>query len=187
MALTSRTFGQRDSSVRSHRKLALFIDGANFYSAAKIVGLEVDWKKFLSHFRALGDFYRAYYYTGMLPEGENNPFKPQLDWMVYNGFTLRTKPIKRIQTSEGILVKGNMDIELAIDMLYACPFITDAMLFSGDGDFAPLVKKVQDEGVRVTVVSTVAIEGKRMCADDLRRQCDAFEELLEIGQQFSRN
>lgn len=173
-----------------YKKIALFIDGANFFVSAKVCGFDVDWKRFLSHYRGEGDLFRAYYYTGILPKvpGKTDPLKPTLDWIVYNGFTLRTKIAKIFKDplSGKETIKGNMDLEMAIDMLDVAAYVTDIYIFSGDGDFTPLVQRVQAEGVRVHVVSTI-VESNPMCADDLRRQCDFFYELATMRGVFERN
>ena len=60
------------------------------------------------------------------------------------------------------------------------------MLFSGDGDFRPLVEAIQRRGVRVTVVSTISTQPP-MVADELRRQADTFVELQELESEICRH
>jgi uncharacterized LabA/DUF88 family protein len=83
-------------------------------------------------------------------------------------------------------IKGNMDIELAIDMLEMAEHIDHAILFSGDGDFRRLVEAVQRRGVRVSVVSTIR-SSPPMVSDDLRRQADSFVELQDLAPSITRN
>ena len=73
-------------------------------------------------------------------------------------------------------VKGNMDIELAIDVMEMADRIDHIVIFSGDGDFRRLVEAVQRRGRRVSVVSTIRTQPP-MVADELRRQADNFIEL----------
>jgi uncharacterized LabA/DUF88 family protein len=97
-----------------------------------------------------------------------------------------TKPTKEFTDSAGRRkLKGNMDIELAIDVLEMADHLTHIVLFSGDGDFRRLVEAVQRKGVRVTVVSTVRSQPS-MIADELRRQADAFVDLLDLQEQIER-
>src|SRR4029079_2301725 len=97
-----------------------------------------------------------------------------------------TKPTKEFVDSMGRRrIKGNMDIELAIDMLEMAPHMDHAVLFSGDGDFRRLVEAVQRRGVRVTVASTMR-SSPPMVSDDLRRQADSFIELQELAPSISR-
>jgi len=83
-------------------------------------------------------------------------------------------------------VKGNMDIELAVDAMDLANQIDQMVLFSGDGDFRSLVEAVQRHGVRVTVISTISSQPP-MIADELRRQADVFTDLAELQSKLSRD
>ncbi|NQY60891.1 NYN domain-containing protein, partial [Cognatishimia sp.] len=94
-----------------------------------------------------------------------------------NGFTMVTKPAKEYVDSQGRRkVKGNMDIELAVNAMELAPHVDHIVLFSGDGDFRPLVECLQRQGVRVSVVSTIR-SNPPMISDELRRQADNFIDL----------
>lgn len=170
----------------SHEKTALFIDGTNLYSASRNLGFDVDYRNLLEFFRSKTHVLRAYYYSALLETEEYSPLKPLTDWLAYNGYTLVTKPAKEFTDSVGRRrVKGNMDIELAVDMLELAPKIDHAVLFSGDADFRRLVEAVQRYGVRVSVISTIRTSPP-MIADELRRQADQFLDLADIGPEFTR-
>ncbi len=161
-------------------RIALFIDGANLYSAARALNADLDFRKLLDLYRANGVLVRAHYYTAVVEGEEFSPLKPLVDWLDYNGFSVVTKPAKRFTDAEGrSRTKGNMDIEIAVDMLELAPRLDHAVLFSGDGDFRRLVAAVQAKGVRVTVVSTLKSQPPQI-ADELRRQADAFVELADL-------
>ena len=162
-------------------RVALFIDGANLYSAARSLNIDIDYKKLLDEFRKRGVLMRAYYYTAIVEEQDYSPIRPLVDWLDYNGFTLVTKAARRyVDSATGqSRTKGNMDIEIAVDMLEMAAHLDHAVLFSGDGDFRRLVEAVQRKGVRVTVVSTVKSQPP-MAADELRRQADAFVDLADL-------
>jgi uncharacterized LabA/DUF88 family protein len=97
-----------------------------------------------------------------------------------------TKPAKEQADPTGRRrIKGNMDIELAVDMMELAPHLDHAVLISGDGDFRRVVEAVQRQGVKVTVVSTMESQPP-MIADELRRQADGFLELADIGQEIAR-
>ena len=114
-------------------RIALFIDGANLYSASRNLGFDVDYRNLLEFFRKKAHVVRAYYYSAVLETDEYSPLKPLTDWLAYNGYTLVTKPAKEFTDSAGRRrVKGNMDIEVAVDMLELAPRIDHAVLFSGD-------------------------------------------------------
>ncbi len=162
-------------------RIALFIDGANLYSAARSLNIDIDYKKLLEEFRRRGVLTRAYYYTAIVEEQDYSPIRPLVDWLDYNGFTMVTKPARRyVDSATGqSRTKGNMDIEIAVDMLEMADHLDHAVLFSGDGDFRRVVEAVQRKGVRVTVVSTVKSQPP-MAADELRRQADTFVDLADL-------
>src|SRR5947207_4517960 len=98
-----------------------------------------------------------------------------------------TKPTKESTDAMGRRkMKGNMAIELAIDVLELAEHLDHVILFSGDGDFRRLVEAVQRKGLRVSVVSTIK-SSPPMVADELRRQADDFIELSELAPLIARN
>ncbi len=167
-------------------RLALFIDGSNLYAAAKALNFDIDYKLLRSEFMQRGKLLRAYYYTALLENEEYSPIRPLVDWLHYNGFQMVTKPAKEFTDSQGRRkVKGNMDIELAVDAMEMAEHVDHIVIFSGDGDFRPLVEAVQRKGCRVSVVSTIRSQPP-MIADDLRRQCDNFIELEDLRDAIGR-
>jgi uncharacterized LabA/DUF88 family protein len=167
-------------------KLALFIDGANLYGAAKGLQFDIDYKRLLELFARKGTLVRAFYYTAVAEDQEFSPLRPLVDWLDYNGFSVVTKPLKEFTDTQGKRrVKGNMDIELAIDVMEMSAHVDHVVIFSGDGDFRRLVEAVQRRGRRVSVVSTIRTQPP-MVADDLRRQADNFIELEELKPMIMR-
>ncbi|WLB24276.1 LabA-like NYN domain-containing protein [Bradyrhizobium japonicum] len=168
-------------------KIALFIDGANLHATAKALGLDIDYKRLLGEFQSRGELFRAFYYTAVIEDQEFSSIRPLLDWLDYNGFTVVTKATKEfVDVSGRRKVKGNMDIELAVDAMELAERIDQMFLFSGDGDFRSLVEAVQRRGVRVTVISTIASQPP-MIADELRRQADVFTDLVELQSKLGRD
>ncbi|MEL6979847.1 MAG: NYN domain-containing protein [Pseudomonadota bacterium] len=167
-------------------RLALFIDGSNLYAAAKTLGFDIDYKKLRAEFAQRGKLVRAFYYTALVEDQEYSPIRPLVDWLDYNGFSMVTKPAKEYTDQTGRRkVKGNMDLELAIDAMELAPSVDHIVLFSGDGDFRVLVEAVQRRGVRVSVVSTIRTQPP-MIADDLRRQADNFIDLEDLRSIIGR-
>jgi uncharacterized LabA/DUF88 family protein len=167
-------------------RLALFIDGSNLYAAAKSLGFDIDYKLLRQEFLRRGKLLRAFYYTALLENDDYSPIRPLVDWLHYNGFTMRTKTAKEYTDSQGRRkVKGNMDIELTVDAMELANRVDHIVIFSGDGDFRPLVESLQRQGVRVSVVSTIRSQPP-MISDELRRQCDNFIELDELRDVIGR-
>src|SRR6202161_4148407 len=150
-------------------RIAIFIDGSNLYSAARGLGFDIDYRKLLELFRSKGRLIRAFYYTALMEDQEYSPIRPLVDWLDYNGYTMVTKPTKEFTDAMGRRkIKGNMDIELAIDVMEMAQYLDHIIIFSGDGDFRRLVEAVQRKGVRVSVVSTTRSQ-PAMGADEPRR------------------
>lgn len=167
-------------------RIGLFIDGANLYAAARALGFDIDYKRLLSVFRKQGRLIRAFYYTALVDDQEYSPIRPLVDWLDYNGYTMVTKPTKEFTDASGRRkIKGNMDLELATDVLEMVERLDHVVIFSGDGDFRCVVEAAQRKGVRVSVVSTVK-SAPPMVADELRRQADHFIELQDIADQIAR-
>lgn len=161
-------------------KLALFIDGASLYSAARGLNVDMDYRKLLDEFKKRGVLIRAYYYTAIAEDEDYSPIRPLVDWLDYNGFTLVTKPARPYTDSQGRKRwRGDMKIEMAVDMLAMADHANHLVLFSGDGDLRRLVEAVQAKGVRVTVISTLK-SSPPLASDDLRRQCDDFIDLNDL-------
>src|ERR1700761_1921644 len=168
-------------------KLALFINGANLYGAAKGLQFDIDYKKLIELFSRKGILVRAFYYTAVAENEEFSPLRPLVDWLDYNGFSVVTKPLKEFTDAQGRRrVKGNMDIELAIDVMEMAGCVDHVVIFSGDGDFRRLVEAVQRKGRRVSVVSTIRTSPP-MVADELRRQADNFIELDDLKTMIMRD
>ena len=168
-------------------RIALFIDGANLYATAKSLGFDIDYKRLLREFQGKGRLIRAFYYTALIEDQEYSSIRPLIDWLDYNGYAVVTKPTKEFVDSLGRRkVKGNMDIELAVDAMEMAGHIDHMVLFSGDGDFRSLVEAVQRRGVRVSVISTITTQPP-MIADELRRQADEFIDLIHLVGKIGRD
>jgi uncharacterized LabA/DUF88 family protein len=167
-------------------RIALFIDGANLYSAAKALNFDIDYRKLLDEFKKRGILIRAYYYTALVEGDDYSPIRPLVDWLDYNGFALVTKTAKEYTDSQGRKRwRGDMDIEIACDMMEIAEHADHLVLFSGDGDFRRLIEAVQKKGARVTVVSTVR-SSPPMTSDELRRQADTFVDLADLASVIGR-
>jgi uncharacterized LabA/DUF88 family protein len=175
-----------DRLIHPDERVVLFIDGANLYSAAKSLAFDMDYRKLLDEFRKRGRFIRASYYTALVEDQEFSPIRPLVDWLDYNGYTLVTKPAKEYTDANGRRrFKGDMDVEIAVDLLQAAEFADHAFLFSGDGDFVAAIEATQRKGLRVSVVSTIK-SSPPMASDDIRRAADNFVDLADLTSLIGR-
>ena len=169
-------------------RVAAFIDGPNFHAAARQASIDIDYSKLLNHLEMESQFVRAYYYTALPSDPEEfTPVRPLIDWLDNNGYAVSTKPLREfIDPDSGRRrIKGSMSVDIAVDMMMIAPHIDHALLFSGDGDFTRLVQVMQDQGKRVTVVSTR--KGDDNISDFLRRQADRFVEVADLASMISRS
>jgi len=177
----------RGFNAYSNERVAIFIDGANLYTAAKALDFDLDYGRLLIWASMQGRLMRAFYYTTMLENEEYSPIRPLVDWLDYNGYQMVTKSLKEYTDSAGRRrFKGSVDIELAVDMMLIADHVDHIILFSGDGDFRRLIEAVQRKGVRVTVASTIQ-SNPPMVPDELRRQADQFLELDDLAEHIKRN
>ncbi len=168
-------------------KIALFIDGANLYATSRSLGFDIDYRKLLQSFGKKGYLLRAYYYTALVEDQEYSSIRPLIDWLDYNGYRVVTKPAKEFTDSSGRRkIKGNMDIELAIDALELADVVDHYVIFSGDGDFRTLVEALQRRGRKVSIISTMSSQPP-MISDDLRRQADQFVDLVTLKAEIGRD
>ena len=174
------------ATMTASSSIALFIDGANLHATAKTLGFDIDYRRLLKEFQSRGTLLRAFYYTATIEDQEYSSIRPLIDWLDYNGYTVVTKAMKEYVDANGRRkIKGSMDIELAVDAMQLADHIDQMVLFSGDGDFRPLVAAIQRRGVRVTVVSTISSQPP-MIADELRRQADVFIDVAELRARIAR-
>ena len=140
----------------------------------------------LDEFRKRGLLIRAYYYTTIMEDQEFSSIRPLVDWLDYNGFTMVTKPAREYTDREGRKrYRGDMDVEITVDVMEIAARADHIVLFSGDGDFKAVIEAVQRRGVRVTVVSTVKTQPP-MASDDLRRAADDFVDLADLEDLIGR-
>lgn len=164
-------------------RLALFIDGSNLYAAAKALGFDIDYKLLRMEFMRRGKLLRAFYYTALLENDDYSPIRPLVDWLHYNGFTMRTKPAKEYTDNPGAAEGEATWTSSFASMPWNSRRGWIMVLFSGDGDFRPLWKACNVK-VRATVVSDRS--QPPMIADELRRQADNFIELDELREVIGR-
>jgi uncharacterized LabA/DUF88 family protein len=180
-------YHRRLAEMSDRERIAVFIDGANLYATTKSLGFDIDYKRLLHEFEQHGRLIRAYYYTALIEDEEYSSIRPLIDWLDYNGYAVVTKPVKEFVDALGRRkIKGNMDIELAVDAMEIAGHIDHMVLFSGDGDFRSVVEAVQRKGVRVSVVSTITTRPP-MIADELRRQADGFIDLVNLAGKIGRD
>ena len=170
-------------------KSVLIIDGANLYSTCQVIGKNIDFNKMLDYFEANTKLVRALYYTALLPREEQHPVRKLVDFLDYNGYSIVSKEAKTMNRKDGEqVIKGNTDVEIAVDILKYSTLCDHIYLFSGDGDFTYAVDAAKNNGCKITVVSVAKMDDhpETMASDELRRVCDEFVCLDKIIGNFER-
>lgn len=162
-------------------RIALFIDGANVYAAAKRLGWNFDHRKILEYFSTYGTLYNAFYYTAV-PSPIDDKQKRFTDALTYMGYTVRTRPLRESTDENGESSRrANLDIELVTDLLSTADRYDTAVLLTGDGDFERPVEVLRARGKRV-VVSSIA----EMTSYELRNAADLYVDFKDIREQVER-
>jgi len=134
-------------------KVCVFIDAANILYSQQTLGWRVDYKKLKKYFESECDLCGIYFYTGQVgADDKQNSFLKKLEQF---GYVVKAKEVKRIKISKSAYEwKGNLDVELTIDVLGNINNFETLILMSGDSDFAPLLDAVKARHKRVLVMST---------------------------------
>ncbi len=166
-------------------RLVIFIDGPNLHATMMQLGFEVDYRKLLAFFRSQTSLLRACYYTPLANE-QVTSLQPLLDWLSYNGFSTTARPAIEYQDGLGrTKVRSGIYVQMAVDALELSKSIDHFVLFSGNGDFRKLLQTLQEQGRRVSVISTLK-SSPPMVADELRRQADQFIDLADLRSRVGR-
>ena len=153
------------------KNVAVFVDVANIFYAAKAAGVDIDYVTLLKSATAGRDFVRAYAYTGLDPENENQ--KQFHGFLARSGYKVVSKDIRKYGDGR---VKANLDIELVVDLMRMAEKLDVAVIVSGDGDFAPAIYAVQQQGVRVEVISF-----RGNTSSDLIDAADIFIDIASVA------
>jgi uncharacterized LabA/DUF88 family protein len=153
------------------KNVAVFVDVANIFYAAKAAGVDIDYVTLLKSAIAGRDFVRAYAYTGLDPDNENQ--RNFHNFLARHDYKVVSKDIRKYGDGK---VKANLDIELVVDMMKTARNLDVAIVVSGDGDFAPAIRAVQEMGVRVEVVSF-----RGNTSSDLIEVADQFTDIIQMA------
>ncbi|MHB8459763.1 MAG: LabA-like NYN domain-containing protein [Candidatus Limnocylindrales bacterium] len=153
------------------KNVAVFVDVANIFYAAKSAGVDIDYVTMLKSATAGRDLVRAYAYTGLDPDNENQ--RNFHDFLRRHGYKVVSKDIRKYGDGK---VKANLDIELVVDMMKTARNLDIAIVVSGDGDFAPAIRAVQEMGVRCEVISF-----RGNTSSDLIEVADLFTDITQIA------
>ena len=151
----------------SKKRVSIYIDGANFVYGMKSLSpkysdYHFDFENFFKKIVGQNDLIDIFYYNDSLKQAINpRRFREQQKLLARLKKITKCKVVlckrqKRFNKDyeEYYTIKGD-DINLALDMLNDAweNKYDKAILFSGDGDFAPLLKYVKNKNKKVEVIS----------------------------------
>ncbi len=167
---------------------AAFVDGPNLHATARALGFDIDYHRLMAVLQSEGRLLRASYFTPITAsEDDHVAVRPLLDWLQYNGWHVTAKPARDTTDQDGNRrLRGSIDVDLAVAALKLAPAIDHAAIFSGNSAFVPLVARLQDMGLRVTVVSSLKTPTSAFASDDLRRMADSFVDLEDMRHAIAR-
>lgn len=171
----------------------VFIDASNLWAVQKAKGRMFDLsklKKFLKQRHKASEIKTYYYDAYPKPETRDHDVSGKHRFYVYLekalGFVVRKKPLKqiRVETDRGFLVeeKGNMDVEMAIDVINQCKNYDEAVFFTGDSDFLALISFIHSREKKVFVYSS-----RNNISSELRTGGDGYTDILKITDDIWRD
>jgi uncharacterized LabA/DUF88 family protein len=152
-----------------------FIDVQNTATTTqKLLGFIIDWQKLCTYLKDKWKCEKVFFYSG-IDEGDTETAK-EFDSLSKNGCIVKSKtvfaykkPDKKIfikcvecgkdnveVVDMGYNRKSNCDVDLTVDAMEMAGHDTEFLIFTGDGDFDYLIKKVLEKGTKVYIVSSNA-------------------------------
>lgn len=168
--------GQLDRAAQKPR-MGVFVDVPNLMYGQGPDEKPVNMGRLLEFLRGSRDIVRATAYSPV-SDNPSEPLEQQKFVAPFVPYEYRivTKPLKRFADGS---IKGNFDVEMAIDMLTMADRLDIIAIVSGDADFARAVEVVQTRGVRVEVVAFAQSSSLEM-----RSLADRYVELGAVLDQL---
>ncbi len=165
--------------METKKKRYAFIDVQNTASTTqKLLGFMIDWHKLCEYLNEKWKCQKVFFYSG-IDEGDAETAK-EFESLEKNGCIVKNKtvfsykkPDKKIAIKcidcgrESISIidmgynrKSNCDVDLTVDAMEMAGTDSEFLIFTGDGDFEYLIRKVVEKGTKVFIVSSNAGERK---------------------------
>ncbi len=132
------------------KRAGIFIDGNNLYFIQRnFLNARIDIVKFVEYFRKFYSIYNVFFYLSYREEDDRQ--EKFYKMLAFSGITVVRKPLKHLPDGS---LKGNLDVDITIDMLLTKDNYDVAILCSGDSDFEKLINVLRSFGKEVICVST---------------------------------
>ena len=180
-------------------KVAVFIDAANLEKSVADLGTKpprirhlrkgslwralpenyykVDYKKLYKFFKANAKLASISFYSARFATKPHDDF---LTFLKMNGYRLVTKTIKNVRVSETVHKrKANFDVEISVDAVSWIKNYDEFVLFSGDSDFAYLVRFLKKKGKKILIISE-----RGHISNELVKESDTYRDLHTFKNDF---
>ena len=168
----------------------IFIDASNVWQAQKAKGRFFDYQKLTNFIQKThnASAIKVFYYTAYPAEGTRSySLDGKHKFLTFLGkglgFVIRKKELKRIavatEAGEVIEEKGNMDVEMTIDVLHQKANYQTAIFFTGDSDFLALVTYLRNGGKKVHIFSS-----RNNISHELKTGGDGYIDVLTITEDI---
>jgi len=151
------TSPKNNSNTRKPLENYAFIDGQNLYKGVEKLDWEIDYYRLRHYLRAKFGVIEAFIFLGYIAK-----YKKLYDYLESCGFTLIFKEID--YNKEG--AKGNVDVDLTLNVMKYMNDYKKAILITSDGDFTSLVRELKLNNKFGVLISP----SKNKCSYLLRRE-----------------
>lgn len=128
------------------KKVGIFCDGANLFYGRQKYGWQINFGKFKEFIGGYCDLQFVNYYLAIPAKNDNAFYGTQrfLD-KIKQFVDIKNKALKYITVGGQLLKKGNMDIEIVLDVIRTIDSIDVVIIMSGDSDFLELKNYIVKE------------------------------------------
>lgn len=160
-------------------RVAIFIDGENIHYSAKHLNMRLDYLKLCQELAGERRLLRSFFYTAV--SGQSEGKIDFVNFLRLNGFTVVTKELRPHGEGETPPkgYRGNLDLEMAIDVFELLPHLDTVIICTGDGDFVPLVEAVARQGRHVELCAL-----REMTSTDLIAAADGYTDLAGLKERI---
>lgn len=192
---------QRDNVIINsfNKRTAVFIDAANLERSVADLGTKspnfkklkkgfmwkalpkgyykVDYKKLYKYFKSNTTLASISFYSARFNTESHDNF---LTFLKINGYRLVTKLVKEIVViGEENKRKANFDVEISVDAVAWIRNYDNFVLFSGDSDFAYLMRFLKRKSKKVIVISE-----RGHVSNELVKTADKYQDLHTFKNEF---
>jgi len=186
-------FYQKTDAIENQKVVYVFIDASNVWNIVKSKRKFIEYSQLKNYLKEKfnAEEIKIFYYDAYPKEGTRDyDLNGKHRFYTYLkkglGFVVRKKELKRIsiitKDGESIIEKGNMDVEMTIDVLHYFSKYNIAVFFTGDSDFLALVSYLRNRGKKVYIFSS-----QNSVSEELRTGSDGYFDVKSIDEIWGKD